>query len=154
MPYLVYASPVHSKKTQETSRLSTCVRKLQQRQRCVLIAVILRSFFGRIRQICARAAIAVTALDRYISERKGARHKVSVGVPHSGHSTLHNSFRRFGNVAIRCKLGKEVLGVSTYTRMLVRADDGYILFRVDTGIELGEVGKNGTPDASVPEGYV
>jgi hypothetical protein len=51
-------------------------------------------------------------------------------------------------------LRKEVLGVSAYTRMLVRADDGYILFRVDTGIEVGEVGKNGTPDASVPEGYV
>jgi len=38
--------------------------------------------------------------------------------------------------------------------MLVRADDGYILSRVDTGIEFREFGKNGTPDASVPEGYV
>jgi hypothetical protein len=77
-----------------------------------------------------------------------------VSVPHSDHSTLHNSFRRFADVAIRRNLRKEVLGVSAYTRMLVRADDGYILFRVDTGIEVGEVGKNGTPDASVPEGYV
>jgi hypothetical protein len=73
---------------------------------------------------------------------------------HSEHSTLHNSFRSFSDVAKGCNLRKKILRVSTHPRMLVRADDGYIRSRVDTGIEVGEAGQNGTPDASVSEGYV
>jgi hypothetical protein len=48
-PYLVEASPVHSKKGQKPSRSFASVRKLQQCQRFVLITAILRPFLGRIR---------------------------------------------------------------------------------------------------------
>jgi hypothetical protein len=73
---------------------------------------------------------------------------------HGEHGTLHDRTRRFADIAQRCDLWEKVLGVSTGTCMLVRADYRYIFFAVDTGIDARESGDDGTPDAAVPEGYV
>jgi hypothetical protein len=73
---------------------------------------------------------------------------------HSEHSALYDSVSSFGDVARRRDLREKVLGVSTHASMLVRANDGYITFGVDAGIEIGELGQDGASDASVPKGYV
>jgi len=152
--YLVQTSPMYSKKAQEASRSSIVIRELQKGRRFVLIAIILRSFFRRIRQVCARAAIAVTAVDRYIPERERARGKAFVRALHSEHGALHDSICRFANIAKRRELREKVLGVSADTCMLMRGDNRDIPFIVDTGKETGEAGDNGTPDAGVSKGDV
>jgi hypothetical protein len=119
-----------------------------------LIAIILNSFFRRIRQVCARATIAVTTIDSNVPKSERARRKTCVCALHSEHGTLHDRIRRFVDIAERCDLWEKVLGVSTDTCMLVRADDRYISVAVDTGKELGESGDDGTPDTAVPESYV
>jgi hypothetical protein len=100
-----------------------------------LIAIILSSFFRRIRQICARATIAVTTVDSNVPKRKGAGRKTCVRALNSEHGTLHDRIRRFADISQRCDLWEEVLGVSTDTCMLVCADDRYIFVAIDTGKE-------------------
>jgi hypothetical protein len=145
---------MHSKEGQKTSRCSAGVRKFQQGEGCVLIAIILSSFFRRIRQVCARATISVTTVDSNVPKSEGTRRKTCVRALHSEHGTLHDRIRRFVDIAQRCDLWEKVLGVSTGTCVLVRADDRYISVAVDTGKEPGQFGDDGTPDTAVPEGYV
>jgi len=80
--------------------------------------------------------------------------KACVRALYSAHSALHDSGRRFGDVAERRDLREKILGVSTHAGVLVRADDGHITFGVDAGIEIGEFGQDGASDAGVPKGYV
>lgn len=145
---------MHGKEGQKPSRCSAGVRKFQQGEGCVLITIILSSFFRRICQVCAWATIAVTTVDSNVPKSEGARRKTCVRALHSEHSTLHNRIRRFADIAQRCDLWKKVFGVSTYTCMLVRADDRYISVAVGTGKEPGDDGDDGTPDTAVPEGNV
>jgi hypothetical protein len=145
---------MHSKEGQKPSRCSAGVRKFQQGEGCVLIAIILSSFLRRIRQVCARATIAVTTVHSNVLKSEGARRKTCVRALHSEHGTLHDRIRRFADIAQRCDLWEKVLGVPTDTCMLVRADDRYISVAVNTRKELGEFGDDGTPYTAVPEGYV
>ena len=145
---------MHSEEGQKPSRCSAGVRKFQQGEGCVLIAIILSSFFRRIRQVCARAAIAVTTVDSNVPKSEGARRKTCVRALHSEHGTLHDRIGCFADIAQRCNLREKVLGISTDTCVLVRADDRYISIAVDTGKESGEFSDDGTPDTAIPEGYI
>src|SRR6266567_7207051 len=137
---------MYSKEGQKSSRCSAGVRKFQQGEGCVLITIILSSFFRRIRQVCARATIAVTTVDSNVPKSERAGRKTCVRALHSEYGTLHDRIRRFADIPQRCDLWEKVLGVSADTCMLVCADDRYISVAVDTGKELGEFGDDGTPD--------
>ena len=119
-----------------------------------MVAIILRTLFRGICQVCVWATIPVSVSNGDIPKPEGAGCKVCVGTLYSEHGPLYDSLSRLTDVAPRRDLREKVLGVSTNTRVLVRADDSDIPFVIDAGKKLSKTGNNGTPDSSVSESYV